>query len=114
LPVSHRVQVGEGKLLLKDVAYRLVPRELLERPKQGFGVPLAQWLRGPLRDWAESLLDERALEAAELVAPAPIRRLWQSHLAGHRDWSALLWDVLMLQSWHEQHVSNRTNPRSPV
>jgi asparagine synthase (glutamine-hydrolysing) len=114
LPVSHRVQVGEGKLLLKDVAYRLVPRELLERPKQGFGVPLAQWLRGPLRDWAESLLDERALEAAELVAPAPIRRLWQSHLAGHRDWSALLWDVLMLQSWHEQHVSNRANPRSPV
>ena len=114
LPVSHRVQVGEGKLLLKDVAYRIVPRPLLERPKQGFGVPLAQWLRGPLRDWAESLLDERTLVAAGLVEPAPIRQLWKSHLAGHRDWSALLWDVLMLQSWHDQHRANGSNPRSPV
>jgi asparagine synthase (glutamine-hydrolysing) len=105
MPVSHKVKVGEGKLLLKDVAYRLVPRQLLDRPKQGFGVPLAQWLRGPLRDWAEALLDVHSLAAAGLVEPEPIRRLWLEHTRADRDWSASLWDVLMLQSWHARFIT---------
>jgi len=103
LPVAYRVRAGDGKVLLKDVAYRLVPRQLLERPKQGFGVPLADWLRGPLREWADDLLMPATLDRSGLVGSSPVQSVWREHLAGQRDWSAALWDVLMLQSWFDRY-----------
>jgi asparagine synthase (glutamine-hydrolysing) len=98
LPLRHKVRDGQGKWLLRQVLYRHVPRELVERPKQGFSVPLEHWLRGPLRDWAENLLSSSALSADGLLDPAPIRDLWRQHLAGSNLQHAL-WCVLMYQSW---------------
>jgi asparagine synthase (glutamine-hydrolysing) len=104
LPVDMKLRGGGGKWLLRQVLYRHVPRALIERPKQGFGVPLGAWLRGPLRDWAESLLDERQLREAGLFEPATIRTLWIRHVEGVTDASYRLWDVLMFQAWFEEHL----------
>jgi asparagine synthase (glutamine-hydrolysing) len=102
LPLSMKLRDGGGKWILKQVLYRHVPRALVERPKMGFGVPIDAWLRGPLRDWAESMLDDHALTSGGLVDPAPVRRLWIEHLSGRRNWQYLLWDVLMLEEWRRR------------
>ncbi|HEX6159265.1 MAG TPA: asparagine synthase (glutamine-hydrolyzing) [Thermoanaerobaculia bacterium] len=99
LPQSMKIRNGEGKWLLKQVLYRHVPRELVDRPKMGFSIPLDLWLRGPLRDWAENLLDERRLRETVFLDPAPIRRAWSEHLSGRRNRQYELWPVLMLQAW---------------
>lgn len=99
LPMSMRVVDGTGKWALRQLLLRRHPADLVERPKSGFGVPIASWLRGPLRPWAEELLSERALSTDDLLDPAPIRRAWADHVAGRRDASYELWDVLMLQGW---------------
>ena len=82
--------------------YRHVPHELVERPKMGFGVPLAEWLRGPLRDWAENLLSEQRLAETGLFDVALVRRYWSDHSSGTRNWQYLLWDLLMFESWRER------------
>lgn len=102
LPLSYKYQDGNSKRILKDILARHVPSSITERPKQGFGVPMAVWLRGPLRDWAESYLSEDALKAHGMFDPAPIRAMWAEHLSGTRDWNYYLWDVLMAQAWAEQ------------
>jgi asparagine synthase (glutamine-hydrolysing) len=84
------------------VLYRHVPKELVERPKSGFAVPIDAWLRGPLRAWAEELLSPRRLAEGGLLAPAPIRARWREHLEGTRNWHASLWNVLMFQAWRSQ------------
>jgi asparagine synthase (glutamine-hydrolysing) len=99
LPTQFKIRKGVGKWPLRQLLYRYVPRELVDRPKMGFAVPVGSWLRGPLRDWAEALLDQDARSANPWFHEDALRGAWQAHLAGRQDHSGGLWAVLMFQSW---------------
>lgn len=99
IPQSLKLKNGQGKWILKQILNQYVPKNITERPKMGFGVPIDAWLRGPLRDWAESLLDEKKLQQEGFFNPKLIRDKWTEHLSGNRNWQSELWDVLMFQAW---------------
>jgi len=109
LPFDFRLRGGETKWILRQLLYRHVPKELIERPKMGFGIPLGDWLRGPLRDWAETLLDERRIRDEGFFNPEPIRRLWRAHLGGGVDEPNRLWIILMFQQWLEATAEDRSD-----
>lgn len=99
LPMHMKLREGKGKWILRQMLDRHVPRALIERPKQGFSIPLDEWLRGPLREWAEALLSEDRLRREGYLDPAPIRGTWQRHVRGEGSYGNRLWSVLMFQAW---------------
>lgn len=103
LPASHKIaQDGvSGKRMLRDLVYEYLPRELIDRPKQGFSVPVAQWLRGPLNEWANDYLSVQSLEKSGLYQSRPVHKLWRSFERGHHERTEVLWSILMAQTWHE-------------
>ncbi len=102
VPFAMQTQGWTGKQVLRSVLEKFVPRSLFERPKKGFGVPIAEWLRGPLRDWAEALLSEQRLQSEGYFHAAPIRQKWAEHQSGRVDRAYHLWDILMFQAWLEE------------
>jgi asparagine synthase (glutamine-hydrolysing) len=98
-PLSMKIKNGQGKWLLRQVLYKYVPKELIERPKMGFAVPIGTWLRGPLRDWAEDLLDENRLKSEGFLNSTLVRDKWKEHLSGKKNWHHHIWTVLMFQGW---------------
>ncbi len=114
LPLSYKRNATASKRVLREVLYRHVPPALIERPKQGFGVPIGSWLRGPLRDWAEELLRPAALETDGLLHAAAVTRLWAEHLSGRRSHEHALWNVLMLQAWRQRWYNPAAKRLPPI
>ncbi len=99
IPLAMKVRGGSGKQILRKLLYREAPRELFDRPKAGFAVPVGEWIKGPLRDWAEDLLDPARMAQEGCLDPAIVQRRWRDHLSGRRDSAQAIWALLMFQSW---------------
>lgn len=104
IPLPMKLKHGVGKSILRDVLFRYVPKELIERPKMGFGIPMSDWLKGPLKEWAEELLDETRLRSQGFFYPEVVRQMWSEHLMGVHNWQSQLWAVLMFQAWLEDNM----------
>jgi asparagine synthase (glutamine-hydrolysing) len=113
LPLDLKIRGSTTKWILRQLLYRHVPPALIERPKMGFGIPLGSWLRGPLRDWAEDLIDERRLREEGFFHEAAIRRAWAKLLNGDSQQQLKLWTVLMFQSWLDSRDAG-TQPASQM
>ena len=97
-----KIKGSTGKSILRNILYRHVPKNLIERPKAGFSIPLADWLRGPLRDWAEALIDPSRIDSEGYLCSDYIQKIWNEHLQLKRNWSNRLWSILIFQSWLEK------------
>ena len=102
IPVTMKLEGGVGKTILRKLLYREAPRALFDRPKAGFAVPVGEWIKGPLRPWAEELLDPRAMAEEGYFDSAIVDKRWRQHLAGQRDSTPALWAVLMFQAWQRR------------
>lgn len=102
IPANIRLREGQGKWVLRQLLYRYLPRELIERPKMGFAVPLDAWLRGPLREWAEDLLSFTSLAELPCLDRHQVRKLWQAHQKGQGHYAQQLWTVLQLLAWQRR------------
>lgn len=112
LPLHMKVRPNEGKWILRQVLYRYLPRDLVERPKMGFGIPLDSWLRGPLREWASQLLAPRRLREEGFFDADVVRKKWMDYLAGRGAWQFHLWDILMFQLWLDhKNATAKPQPR---
>jgi asparagine synthase (glutamine-hydrolysing) len=109
LPLSMKLHNGGGKWILRQILHQYVPQELIDRPKKGFSLPIAEWLRGSLREWAEELLGESRLRHDGYFHPKVVRKIWEDHLSGQRDFRHHVWAVLMFQAWLDHR--NRQKPR---
>jgi asparagine synthase (glutamine-hydrolysing) len=109
LPLKLKLRYGTGKWLLRQIAYKYVPRNLLDRPKMGFGVPIDEWLRGPLKEWAGDLLNPSSIGYSGLLDPVPIMRKWDDHQSGNRNWQQFLWNVLMFEAWQSDKVGTTSS-----
>jgi asparagine synthase (glutamine-hydrolysing) len=107
LPSSFKQRRHRGKWLLRKILHQYVPPALVDRPKRGFGAPIAEWLRGPLRDWTEDLLGATRLRQEGFLNPQVVREKWEEHLSARRDWSYGLWHVLMFQAWLDHSRRDR-------
>ena len=105
LPLEFKCREGQTKWPLRQILKRYLPQAQWNRPKRGFGVPIGEWLRGPLREWAESLLSQERLAREGFLRPDDVREKWEDHIAGRRNWQYLLWDVLMFEAWLEKQES---------
>ncbi len=101
VPTSLKLRDGQQKWLLRELLRRYLPQSLIRRPKSGFAAPVGAWLKGPLRPWAEELLDPARLEREGFLAPGPVAGVWSEYLGGQRKWHTHLWNVLMFQAWLE-------------
>lgn len=113
LPLDFKIRGGQGKWILRQVLHKYVPRHLIDRPKSGFAIPIGQWLRGPLRAWAENLLDTHRLDSEGFLHTEAIRHRWEEHLSGRRDHTHSLWAVLMFEAWLEQRHSSLRHEAAP-
>ena len=102
LPLKMKIRNGTKKWCIRELLYKRVPKNLIERPKMGFGVPIGEWLRGPLRDWAEYLLEENRIINSGYFQNSEIQKKWREHLSGERNWHYYLWDILMFESWRDE------------
>jgi asparagine synthase (glutamine-hydrolysing) len=103
IPLQMKIHNGQGKWPLREILYKRVPKSLIERPKAGFGIPIGDWLRGPMREWVESLISTDRLSKEGYLEPMIVRQVWMEHLEGKRNWSFRLWSILMFQSWLEKN-----------
>lgn len=103
MPMEHKLKNGVSKYCLRQILYKYVPQHLIERPKSGFAVPIAEWLRGPLKPWAEQLLDPTRLRQEGFFVAEQVQTLWKEHQSGAKNWQHHLWDILMFQNWYEKH-----------
>ena len=101
IPLQFKIKDSIGKSVLRDILYKHVPKDLIERPKAGFGIPLAEWLRGPLRPWVEELINSERLVREGYLQPELVHQVWREHLSGKRDWSFRIWSVVIFQQWLE-------------
>lgn len=99
IPLNLKTQGGRGKYILRKLLYQMVPRKLVDRPKAGFGIPVGEWIKGPLRPWAEELLNSDRIRSEGWFDPQVIQKRWRQHLAGQRDSTSALWAILMFESW---------------
>jgi asparagine synthase (glutamine-hydrolysing) len=99
LPLSMKIHQGTGKWILRELLDRYVPRNLIERPKSGFGIPVGEWLKGPLQEWAEDLLSEQKLKNGGYFDVKQVRKVWEQHSSGEKNQQYQLWSVLMFQAW---------------
>ena len=103
IPIEKKIIQKKGKIPLRNILQKYIPNNLIDRPKQGFGIPIDVWLRGPLKDWASDLLNEKKLNENQFFNSKLVNKKWQEHLSGERNWQHPIWNILMLQSWLENN-----------